>query len=128
MAIHGARFLNTESDNMAGSDKKEQQLATGQTPSGGATPLDVQPPDVRHIVIDGAASGLIPRATLDTDQTITLAAWFGSNPPDGETDKFRLQIARKGSNEWETLLPERTYTGGLYASARPKPGPRKSLV
>ncbi|WP_223505987.1 hypothetical protein [Pseudomonas sp. GL-RE-29] len=97
---------------MAGSDKKEQQLATGQTPSGGATPLDVQPPDVKHIVIDGDASGLILRAKLDTDQTITLAAWFGGNPPDGETDKFRLQIARKGSNEWETLLPERTYTGG----------------
>jgi hypothetical protein len=112
MAIHGARFLNTESDNMAGSDKKEQQLATGQTPSGGAAPLDVQPPDVRHIVIDGDTSGLIPRAKLDTDQTITLAAWFGSNPPDGETDTFRLQIAHKGSNEWETLYPEQTYTGG----------------
>lgn len=97
---------------MAGSDKKDQQLAAGQTTSGATAPLDIQEPDVRHFVIDGDAFGLIPRLKLFVDQIITLAAWFGSFPPAGRTDKYRLQIARKGSNEWETLLPERTYTGG----------------
>ena len=97
---------------MAGSDKKEQQLAAGQTTSGGAAPLAVQAPDVRGIVIDGDPDGLIPRANLDSDQTISIGSWFGSLPPTGETDTFRLQIARKGSNEWKTLPPDRTYTGG----------------
>jgi hypothetical protein len=104
--------MNTESDNMAGSDKKEQQLAAGESTSGGASPLDVQEPEVSHIVMTGNPLGLIPRLSLNADQTITMAAWFGSLPPDTFIDKFRLQIARRGSDEWATLPPEHTYTGG----------------
>ncbi|MDD0995362.1 hypothetical protein M5G20_05705 [Pseudomonas sp. TNT2022 ID1044] len=90
---------------MAGSDKKEQQLAAGQSTSGGTEPLDVQEPDVRSVVIDRDATGLIPREKLNTNQIITLAEWFGSFPPAGRTDKYRLQIARKGSSSgWVKFL------------------------
>jgi hypothetical protein len=111
--------MNTESDNMAGSDKKEQQLAAGETISGGAGPLEIQSPDVRLIVIDGDATGLILREKLNADQAITIAAWDGPLPPAPFTETFRLQIARRGSSEWMTLLPEHTYVGGTAWQALP---------
>jgi len=98
---------------MAGSDKKEQQLAAREAASDGTAPLAVQSPDVSQIVLPGNPVGLIPRARLSTDQTITIEVWDGTlptNPAFSET--FRLQIARRGSGEWTTLPPELTYTGG----------------
>lgn len=98
---------------MAGSDKKEQQLAASESTSGGTGPLEVQKPDVRSFVIGGDATGLILRANHFKDHTIAIALWDGdlpTNPADIET--FRLQITRRGSNEWTTLLPERKYVGG----------------
>lgn len=102
-----------ESDNMAGSDKKEQQFAAREATSGGAAPLEVQSPDVSHIVMAGNPVGLIPRASLDTDQTITIQVWDGPLPTrPTQTDRFKLEIARRGSNEWTLISPELTYKGG----------------
>lgn len=102
-----------ESDNMAGSDKKEQQLAAREATSGGAAPLAVQSPDVSHIVMAGNPVGLIPRASLDADQTITIQVWDGPLPTrPTQTDRFKLEIARRGSNEWTLISPELTYKGG----------------
>lgn len=97
---------------MAGSDKKEQRLATGESTSGGVGPLVVQNPDVRHFVIPGDLSGLIPRAKLNTDQKTTITTWDGTLPDDPmDTDTFWLQQARAGSDEW-TDLDTKSYTGG----------------
>jgi hypothetical protein len=104
--------METESDNMAGADKKEQRVAGRESTSGGAAPLVVQDPDVRHIVIAGDATGLIPRAKLDTDQKTTITTWGGTLPADpGDVDYFRLQVARGGSSEWKELQ-EHSYEGG----------------
>ncbi|WP_448108035.1 hypothetical protein [Pseudomonas azerbaijanoccidentalis] len=97
---------------MAGSDKKEQQLATDEFSSGGAEPFVVQEPDVSHFVIAGDASGLIPRVKLNTDQTTTITTWGGTLPTDPlDTDFFRLQVTRGSSNEW-TLFQEHSFKGG----------------
>ena len=56
--------VNTESDNMAGSDKKEQKLASYESASSGAVPLVVQDPDVSAFVMPGDPPGLIPRVGL----------------------------------------------------------------
>lgn len=93
---------------MAGSDKKEQQA--GVEKSGGAQPLLVQDPDVAHFVLAGLPNGLIPRAKLNADQTTTITTW-PLLPDPGDTELFRLQIARAGSTEW-TLLQEHSFTGG----------------
>ncbi|VVQ08867.1 hypothetical protein PS914_04922 [Pseudomonas fluorescens] len=104
-------MVNTESDNMTGSDKKEQKLASNEFASGGAAPLLVQDPDVSAFVIKDDPLGLIPRAKLDTDQKTTIATWDGSLPTNpARTEYFRLQVARAGSNEW-TLLQEHPYVG-----------------
>lgn len=96
---------------MAGSDKKEQKLASNEFASGGAAPLVVQDPDVSAFVIKDDPLGLILRATLDTDQKTTIATWGGSLPTNpARTEYFRLQVARAGSNEW-TLLQEHPYAG-----------------
>jgi hypothetical protein len=100
-----------ESDNMAGSDKKEQQLAAGGTTSGGAAPLVVQDPDVSHLVIAGDASGLIPRAKLNSDQKTTMTTWGGTPPGPGDTDLFRLQWSRWDHDQW-TTFQQHTFTGG----------------
>ena len=98
---------------MAGSDKKEQQLQSKESADGGVEPLKVQEPDVSHIVMSGDSSGLIPRARLNTDQTLTISTWSGSLPGSPAfSDEFRLQIARRGSNEWTTIGPTNTYVGG----------------
>lgn len=98
---------------MAGSDKKEQQLESKESASGGAEPLKVQDPDVSHIVLAGAPLGLIPRASLDTDQEIRIGTWGGSLPTNPIfSEKFMLQIARRGSSEWTTIGPTHTYVGG----------------
>ncbi|MEJ8862560.1 hypothetical protein [Pseudomonas jessenii] len=98
---------------MAGSDKKEQQFAAREATSGGAAPLEVQSPNVSHIVMAGNPVGLIPRASLDTDQTITIQVWDGPLPTrPTQTDRFKLEIARRGSNEWTLISPELTYKGG----------------
>ncbi|WP_204354297.1 hypothetical protein [Pseudomonas putida] len=96
---------------MAGSDKKQQKVASSESVSGGAAPFVVQDPDVSHFVMTGEPKGLIPRAKLDSDQTTTITTW--ANPiPDGDTEYFRLQITRAGSNEW-TTLQEHSHTGGV---------------
>lgn len=95
---------------MAGSDKKEQKLASNESASGGAAPLVVQDPDVSHFVLTGTPLGLIPRLKLTTGQKTTITTW--PQPPDpGDKEYFRLQIARAGSNEW-TLVQEQSFTGG----------------
>lgn len=95
---------------MAGSDKKQQKVASSESVSAGAAPFAVQDPDVSHFVMTGDPKGLIHRAKLDSDQTTTITTW--ANPiPDGDTEFFRLQIARAGSNEW-TKLDEHSFTGG----------------
>lgn len=107
----GRLMVNMESDNMAGSDKKEQKLASDEFASGGAAPLVVQDPDVSAFVIKDDPLGLILRATLNTDQKTTIATWGGSLPTNpARTEYFRLQVARAGSNEW-TLLQEHPYAG-----------------
>jgi hypothetical protein len=97
---------------MAGSDKKERKLASGEPTFGGTQPLVVQDPDVSHFVMTGNPTGLIPRAALNADQKTTITAWNGALPPNGRTDTVRLQITRWGSNEWTTLPPEQSFTGG----------------
>ncbi|KAI2693192.1 hypothetical protein [Pseudomonas sp. TNT3] len=97
---------------MAGPEKKEQRLAAGESSSGGAQPLVVQDPDVKHIVINGDANGLIRREKLKTDQTVTITTWGGTLPGTGDgTDYFRLERARGGSEEW-TLIDELEFEGG----------------
>ncbi|VVO64427.1 hypothetical protein PS838_00961 [Pseudomonas fluorescens] len=104
-------MVNTESDNMAGSDKKEQKLASNEFASSGAAPLVVQEPDVSAFVIKDDPLGLIPRTKLDTDQKTTIATWGGSLPTTpSRTEYFRLQIARAHSEEW-TTLQEHAYAG-----------------
>jgi hypothetical protein len=102
--------MNTESANMAGSDKKEQQLRSKESVSGGAQPLIVQDPDVSHFVLPGTPIGLIPRVKLNTDLTTTITTW-PQLPDPGDTEHYRLQIARAGSSEW-AILDEHSYTGG----------------
>lgn len=97
---------------MAGSDKKEQKLASNESVSGGTAPLEVQDPIVSHFVMTGSPVGLIPREKLNTNQNTTITTWTGSLPTETtDTDYFRLQIARGGSNEW-TTLQEHSFTGG----------------
>ncbi|WP_236710384.1 hypothetical protein [Pseudomonas sp. RIT-PI-q] len=105
--------LKTESDNLAGSDKKEQKFASSESTSGAAELLVVQDPDVSGFVMAGNPIGLIPRVKLDTDQKTTITAWNGSLPPNGRTDTIRLQIARGGSSEW-TTLKEHTFTNATW--------------
>ncbi|WP_247255713.1 hypothetical protein [Pseudomonas moorei] len=95
---------------MAGSDKKEQQLRSNESVSGGAQPLIVQDPDVSHFVLPGTPIGLIPRVKLNTDLTTTITTW-PQLPDPGDTEHYRLQIARAGSSEW-AILDEHSYTGG----------------
>jgi len=95
---------------MAGSDKKEQKLASRESISGGTAPLVVQDPDVSHFVLTGVPLGLIPRRLLDADQTTTITIWDNTVPVDS-IEYFRLQITRAGSNEW-TDLQEHSFTGG----------------
>ena len=104
--------VNTESDKMAGSGKKEQKLASNESAQAGATPLVVQDPVVSAFVMPGAPPGLIPRVKLDTDQKTTIATWNGSLPTNpARKEFFRLQIARPGPEpEWETLQ-EHEYAG-----------------
>jgi hypothetical protein len=68
---------------MAGSDKKERKLASGEPTFGGTQPLVVQDPDVSHFVMTGNPTGLIPRAALNADQKTTITAWNGALPPNG---------------------------------------------
>lgn len=96
---------------MAGSDKKQQKMASGESVSGGAVPFVVQDPDVSHFVMAGQPQGLIPRVKLNSDQTTTITTW--ANPIfDGDTEYFRLQITRAASNEW-TTLQEHSFKGEL---------------
>lgn len=85
---------------MAGSDKKEQKLASRESTSGGIAPLAVQDPNVSHFVLPGDPQGLIPRRLLDADQTTTITTW--DNTIVG-TEYFELQITRAGSDEWVRL-------------------------
>ncbi|MGY3173702.1 hypothetical protein ACVWYU_003105 [Pseudomonas sp. TE12234] len=97
---------------MAGSDKKEQQLESKESASGGVEPLKVQDPDVSHIVMPGNPLGLIPRRLLDADQTLTISTWSGSLPGSPAfSDQFSLQIARRDSNEWTTIGPTNIHPG-----------------
>lgn len=95
---------------MAGSDKKEQKLASRESTSGGIAPLAVQDPNVSHFVLPGDPQGLIPRRLLEVDQTTTITTWDNTVPPTF-TEYFRLQITRANSNEW-TDLQEHSFTGG----------------
>ncbi|MCX2899612.1 RHS repeat domain-containing protein [Pseudomonas mandelii] len=95
---------------MAGSDKKQQKLASRESASDAAAPLAVQDPVVAHFVMTGDPVGLIPRAKLNEDQKTTIATW-DATIPGGVDEFFRLQVARGGSQEW-TNLQEHTVTGG----------------
>lgn len=95
---------------MAGSDKKEQKLASDESVSSGPALLVVQEPDVSHFVMSGSPVGLIPREKLNTDQTTTITSW-GGTIPDGETEYFRLRYARADSDVW-TNFQEHTVEGG----------------
>ncbi|BBP57876.1 hypothetical protein [Pseudomonas sp. St316] len=94
---------------MAGSDEKEQ-LTANETGAGGPAPLALQDPDVSGFIMPGLPVGLIPRADLDRGVSTTIQSW-PNPPPDGETDYFRLQIARAQSNEWSTVQ-EHSFSGG----------------
>ena len=85
---------------MAGSDKKEQKLASRESTSGGIAPLAVQDPNVSHFVLPGVPQGLIPRRLLDADQTTTITTWDNTIV---RTEYFELQITRAGSDEWVRL-------------------------
>ena len=95
---------------MAGPDKKEQKLGAREPSSTGMQTLVVQDPDVAHFIMSGVPQGLISREFLNSDQTTTISTW-AVHPDPGDTDYFRLQIARAGSNEW-TQLQELSFTGG----------------
>lgn len=94
---------------MAGPDKKEQ-LTSNESASGGPGRFVVQDPVVKPDPLSGLPVGLICRDHLDTGLTTTIATW-GNDIPDGDTEYFRLQIARAKSNEWLTL-EEHSFTGG----------------
>ncbi|WP_240337703.1 MULTISPECIES: hypothetical protein [unclassified Pseudomonas] len=102
--------MNTESDNMAGSNEKEQRTSN-ETESGGAEPFEVQDPVVQPPPLPGLPVGLIRRADLDTGLTTTITTWGGGPIPAGMTEYFRLQWARADSDEWE-LFEEHSFTGG----------------
>jgi hypothetical protein len=100
--------MNTESDNMAGSNDKEQRTSN-ETGSGGAEPFDVQIPVVQPPPLSGFPVGLISRADLDTGLRTTITTWDGGAIPPGLTEYLRLQWARQGSNEW-TTFQEHSFT------------------
>lgn len=95
---------------MAGSDKKEQEVASSESVSGGAAPFVVQDPDVTHFILSGQPEGLIHKENLKSDQKTTITT-FSPLPDPGETEYYALEWVRAGQDNWETFQ-QHSYIGG----------------